>query len=133
VLVHSRFSLGNFRSVFTKRRQLPSYDNDVEVTVCDVLPDPRSEVRGFLLTRFPKDLLSDDQDLFELGLVSSLFAMELVVFVEERFAVHVPADELRQDNFRSVNAIVDLIERLNAVQASEPRAGRAASDTGARA
>lgn len=53
-----------------------------------------------------------DTDLFASGLVTSLFSLELVVHVETTYGVAVQGDELRMDNFRSVRAMVGLIERL---------------------
>jgi methoxymalonate biosynthesis acyl carrier protein len=52
------------------------------------------------------------QDLFASGLVSSLFAMELVVFVEKAFDVVVERDDLALDNFRTTGAMTDLVLRL---------------------
>jgi methoxymalonate biosynthesis acyl carrier protein len=53
-----------------------------------------------------------DQDLFASGVVSSLFAMELVVFVEKAFDVVVEREDLALDNFRTVGAMTDLVLRL---------------------
>lgn len=53
-----------------------------------------------------------DLDLFASGVVSSLFAMELVVFVENTFGVLVGGDDLRLDTFRTVNRITALVHRL---------------------
>jgi methoxymalonate biosynthesis acyl carrier protein len=53
-----------------------------------------------------------DADLFASGLVSSLFAMELVVFVEQTFGLTVSGPDLTLDNFRSVRAMTALVDRL---------------------
>ena len=53
-----------------------------------------------------------DRDLFASGLVSSLFALELVVHLESTFGVEIGADELKLDNFRTVTAMTELVERL---------------------
>ncbi|MFJ8716857.1 acyl carrier protein [Streptomyces violaceus] len=55
-----------------------------------------------------------DTDLFASGAVTSLFSLELVVHVETTYGVAVQGDELRMDNFRSVQSMVGLIERLRA-------------------
>ncbi|NUR60141.1 MAG: acyl carrier protein [Catenulispora sp.] len=52
------------------------------------------------------------QDLFASGVVSSLFAMELVVFVEKAFDVVVEREDLAMDNFRTISAMTDLVLRL---------------------
>ncbi|MCX4584732.1 acyl carrier protein [Streptomyces sp. NBC_01481] len=56
--------------------------------------------------------VAPDADLFASGAITSLFSLELVVHVETVYGVAVQGDELRMDNFRSVRAMVALIERL---------------------
>ena len=52
-----------------------------------------------------------DADLFELGL-DSLGVNRLVVFVERRFGVRVVDDEIVAENFRTLEALVSLVQRL---------------------
>jgi methoxymalonate biosynthesis acyl carrier protein len=53
-----------------------------------------------------------DLDLFQAGRFSSLFAMQLVVHVESAFGVSVQGPDLTLDNFRTIDAITDLVVRL---------------------
>jgi len=53
----------------------------------------------------------DDDNIFELGLVDSLFAIQLVLFVEEEFDIDILDSELNIDNFSSVNRIGELVRR----------------------
>ncbi|MEU7647304.1 acyl carrier protein [Streptomyces huasconensis] len=71
----------------------------------------RTELRRFLEERTKTDWAADT-DLFATGGVSSLFAMELVVHVERTFGIAVEGPDLRIDNFRTVNAMTDLVLRL---------------------
>jgi methoxymalonate biosynthesis acyl carrier protein len=71
----------------------------------------RAEIRQFILGRFPNAELTDQQDIFTLGYVNSLFAMELVLFVEKHFGIEIPNEELDIDNFRTIDAVAGLIER----------------------
>jgi acyl carrier protein len=69
-------------------------------------------VRSFLSERVRGAAeVSGDDNLFELGLVNSLFAMQLVNFVENEFGCVVEDDDLSIENFQSVNAITGLIAR----------------------
>ena len=69
-------------------------------------------VRAFLNERVRGAAqVSGDDNLFELGLVNSLFAMQLVNFVEKEFGLVVEDDDLSIENFQSVNAITGLIAR----------------------
>ncbi len=74
----------------------------------------RTKVREFI-SQFIRAEFKNDDDIFALGFVNSLFAMQLVLFVENEFGLTVENDDLDLDNFRSVNAISGLVERKSAV------------------
>jgi methoxymalonate biosynthesis acyl carrier protein len=57
--------------------------------------------------------LGDDDDVFALGLLSSLYALRLVQAIEREFGVVVGDDDLCVANFRSVAAMARLVIRLN--------------------
>lgn len=69
------------------------------------------KIQEFLESR-TKQTWQRDVDLFASGVVSSLFAMELVAFVENTFGVSVSGKELALDNFRTVAAMSALVVRL---------------------
>ncbi len=71
----------------------------------------QAQLLDFLSAR-TKTAVAPDLDLFASGLVSSLFAMELVMFVERAFDVTVGSDELKLDTFRTVHSITALVRRL---------------------
>lgn len=68
------------------------------------------ELRSFITKFFGKPKLRDDENLSELGFVSSLFAMQLVIFVEKKFGVRIENEELDFKNFRSIDAIAKLVD-----------------------
>jgi methoxymalonate biosynthesis acyl carrier protein len=68
------------------------------------------KVRGFLAKYFRKHELQNDEDMFTLGFVNSLFAMQLVMFLEKEFAVRIETKDLDIENFRTINSIIRLIE-----------------------
>ena len=51
----------------------------------------------------------DDDDIFALGLVNSLMAMQLVLFLEKEFGVKFEKSELKLDNFRTVERMADML------------------------
>jgi methoxymalonate biosynthesis acyl carrier protein len=77
--------------------------------------DERMKVRAFVSRHFQRIELQDDQDIFALGIVNSLFAMQLVLFIEKEFNLSLANEDLDIDNFRSLNAIMRLIQRKTAV------------------
>ncbi|KEI98775.1 D-alanyl carrier protein [Clostridium botulinum A2B3 87] len=53
--------------------------------------------------------LGDDDNIFENGAVNSLFAMQLIVFLENEFNIKVENDDLDIKNFSTINSIVNFI------------------------
>jgi len=74
-------------------------------------PSTRAQIRDFLGRLVRDRELSDEQDLLQLGFINSLFAMQLVLFIESTFAIRLAQEDLDLENFRSVNAIVRLVEQ----------------------
>ena len=71
----------------------------------------KASTREFFSRHIPNQSLSDDEDIFASGFVNSLFAMQLVMFVEKEFDLTVEDDDLNIANFRSIDAIADLVTR----------------------
>lgn len=55
--------------------------------------------------------LADTADIFATGYVNSLFAVQLVMFVENRFGVPVSGTDLDIVNFRTIRAIEEFVKR----------------------
>ena len=72
-------------------------------------PQIRQQIHTFLAKYFKGYDLQDDEDIFSLGFVNSLFAMQIVLFVEQQLGVTVANDDLNIDNFRTINAMTDFI------------------------
>ena len=64
----------------------------------------REGVRQYLAGHLGRQV-PDDENIFAVGLVNSLFAVQLVTDVERQFGVVVETDELDLRNFCSVDAI----------------------------
>lgn len=80
----------------------------------------QSKIKEFLSRFFKNHDLQPEEDIFALGFVNSLLAMQLVAFVEKEFGIRVEDDDLDLDNFRSVNAISDLVARKSAPASPSP-------------
>lgn len=82
-----------------------------------ITPDAiEKDLLGFLETR-TKTTVPPTQDLFSSGLVSSMFAMELVVYLEQNFQVAIVGADLKMDNFRTVERMTGLVLRLREASA----------------
>ncbi|MDI1443047.1 phosphopantetheine-binding protein [Polyangium sp. 6x1] len=71
----------------------------------------KGDVKSFLSRHVRGVDVKDSDDIFTMGLVNSMFAMQLVEFIEKRFEVEIGPDDLEMDNFRSIDAIAALVER----------------------
>jgi methoxymalonate biosynthesis acyl carrier protein len=69
----------------------------------------RKTLRGFIIRSINIPDLHDDDDLFESGLVNSLFAVQLTTFIEKKFGLEITADDLDIQNFRSLSAATGFI------------------------
>ena len=56
--------------------------------------------------------LDPDQDLLSAGILDSLGILQLVAFVEEKFGIKIPDEDVVFENFMSVNSLVSYLERF---------------------
>lgn len=74
----------------------------------------REKVLGYvnenLLFMDEERSFTDTDDIFELGFVNSLFAMKLLMFIEQEFGIVVENDDMDLSNFNSISNIVQFIE-----------------------
>ena len=75
----------------------------------------RDKIRGMVesnLNIFSADVeFSDDDNIFRKGFVDSLFAVQLITYLEQEFGVKVDNEDLDINNFHSVNKMVSFVER----------------------
>jgi methoxymalonate biosynthesis acyl carrier protein len=90
--------------------------------------DTKARIKTFLARVIPDHDLHDDEDIFAAGYVNSLFAMQLVLFVEKEFHITVEDTDMDTENFRTVGGIARLVERKQPPQGSIDR--RIARDVG---
>jgi acyl carrier protein len=73
--------------------------------------DYPSAIRAFLAEHIRNHAVDDDEDIFAGGFVTSMFAMQLVMFIESQLGLRLKNQDLKLDNFRTINRMVALIER----------------------
>ncbi|WP_410643396.1 acyl carrier protein [Amycolatopsis sp. lyj-346] len=76
------------------------------------MSETTGDILAFITGRFPQAGITATEDIFSLGYINSLFAMELVMHLEKTFGVTIPNEELRIDNFRTAAAMTELVGRL---------------------
>jgi acyl carrier protein len=80
--------------------------------------DVQTRIKAFLSRFFRQHDLQPDEDIFALGFVNSLLAMQLVNFVEKEFGVTIEDEDLDLANFRTLAAIDALVVRKRATAAA---------------
>lgn len=71
----------------------------------------RDMIHNYILENTNAPDIGDDFDIFESGTVNSLFAIELMTFLEKSFNIKVTMDDLDMSNFKSVNATYQFVQR----------------------
>ena len=69
-------------------------------------------IREFFVSKRKAAGLDFDTDLFKGGYIDSLFAFEMVVYLEEAFGVSIPDSEISEGNFRTIGAIAAMVRRI---------------------
>jgi len=74
------------------------------------MTDVKRKVNEYLSTILRNRSFKDDDNIFETGAINSLFAMQLVLFLEKEFEIEVNNEELSIDNFLTVEKIAEYVE-----------------------
>jgi acyl carrier protein len=79
----------------------------------------KEKLRAFIARYLGGHTLGDDDQIFAAGFANSMFAMQLVAFVEKEFGIAIANEDLELENFSSIAAMAALVERKNV---ASPRA-----------
>ena len=75
----------------------------------------RDKIRSMVesnLNIFQSDVVfTDDDNIFRKGFVDSLFAVQLIAYLEQEFGIKVANKDLDINNFHSVSKMVSFVER----------------------
>ncbi|MBD2183507.1 acyl carrier protein [Planktothrix sp. FACHB-1355] len=78
-----------------------------------------TKIKAFLSKFFRNYDLQPDEDIFAVGFVNSMFAMQLVLFIEQEFQIAIENEDLEFDNFRTIDAMTRLIDKKMVVLAGK--------------
>lgn len=110
--------------VSTGIREVVAYDSRIESDSLRVEPfvlasnemnrasyeEAASRLGSFVRNSLGAPNLTDEDDIFEKGDASSLFAMELVVFIEQELGVPIADEDLQREDLSSIGAWTRLLE-----------------------
>lgn len=69
----------------------------------------KEKIRNFLSLHLKSSNFDDNTELFSSGLLTSLFAMQLILYVEEEYKIVVESQDLDFVNFNTVNGISNFV------------------------
>jgi methoxymalonate biosynthesis acyl carrier protein len=69
----------------------------------------KKDITDYVLLNANDKNIDEHVPIFELGYVNSLFAIELMCFLEQNFAIKITTDDLEMNNFRTINTICDFV------------------------
>ena len=72
--------------------------------------DTRERIFEFFVKQKKADGLKYDTELLKSRYINSLFAMQIVVFVEKEFGIRLKRKEISEQNFHSIKAIAELVD-----------------------
>lgn len=76
----------------------------------------QTEITAFLKKRIGEEqIIKNDEDIFKAGYVNSLFALELVTFLEQNFKITIENEDLDLKNFNSIQNLNDFVCRKKAL------------------
>ena len=70
-------------------------------------------ISRFILDSINLRDLKEDDHLFETGIVNSLFAVQLMTFIEKTFAIEIGSDDLDIENFKSIKSTSEFVLKKN--------------------
>lgn len=77
-------------------------------------PGTKERIYNFVAKSTNIRTINEDEDLFESGIVNSLFSIQLISFIEKSFDIQITTDDLDMENFKSINAVCNFVKRRQA-------------------
>lgn len=74
--------------------------------------DTKETIYQFFAEKKMTDGLDYDTELMDSGKVNSLFALEIVLYLEKTFKIRLKGKDINKNNFRTINAMAELVERV---------------------
>ncbi len=77
--------------------------------------DIKNQLKEFIVAEFGEDkelqALTPDDDLIRQGVVDSMGVLQVVNFIEQTYGTQVADEEITVENFRTINAIANLVSK----------------------
>ncbi len=74
--------------------------------------DTKERIFQFFVQQKKADGLTYDTELLKSKYINSLFALQIVMFLEDEFGIKLGRKDISEKNFHTITAIAELVERL---------------------
>lgn len=71
--------------------------------------DYKAKIMEFFISKNKAEGLSYDTDLFKGGFINSLFALEMVVYLEKTFDIKIKNKDITEKNFKTIENIAKVV------------------------
>lgn len=71
--------------------------------------DCREKIMEFFINKNKANGLKYDTDLFKGGFINSLFALEMVVYLEKTFKIKIKNKDITEQNFKTIDNIAKVV------------------------
>ena len=86
----------------------------------------KEKIKLYLLQKIGEETpLGTNDDIFELGLVNSMFALQLVMYLEKEFSIKIENDDLQLSNFNTIDHIEQFVQGKQAGTGAEKQSDKA--------
>ncbi|NOQ25376.1 MAG: acyl carrier protein [Bacteroidales bacterium] len=66
-------------------------------------------IKEYLFENIDLEEFEDDLDIFESGMANSLFAIQLMTYLEKEFKIQITMDDLNIENYSTINSITEFV------------------------
>ncbi len=71
----------------------------------------KKEIMSFLEQFFDVNEINEHTNFIKEGMVNSLFAMQLILFLEEKYNIEIANEDINPENFCSVYTVMQYLKR----------------------
>ncbi|MCG8606859.1 acyl carrier protein [bacterium] len=75
----------------------------------------QQQLKVFIASEFAYDqgMLNEHDDLLNQGVIDSMGVLQIVTYMEKTFGIQITDEEITPENFRSLNALANLVVHKN--------------------
>ena len=72
----------------------------------------KENIKNYILQKAGKDIILEEQDnIFDKALLNSMFALQLITYLEKEYKISIENDDLKLENFDTVEHITNFVQQ----------------------